>query len=205
MIYIYLRNKISSWEILVLLLLPSYILYSSVSLRETLIIFFTVISLVSLIEKKYIISLLSIFLIFIFKIQNSIALLIMFFGVLIFRIDKSIKGLIFLVFLILLGSFIFFDEYIPFLNLYRNAFALEAGIDRFIVNRGIVATEYLDFVWTTAKALVGSLVRPFPWQTGGLGIIIFFENIFILFIVYKLFQDIFKGDKNKVLTVFFFF
>ena len=127
----------------------------------------------------------------------------MFFGVLVFRIDKSITGLLVLISLLLLGSFIFFDEYIPFLNLYRNAFALEAGIDRFIVNRGIVATEYLDFVWTTAKALVGSLVRPFPWQTGGLGIIIFFENIFILFIVYKLFQDIFKGDKNKVLTGIF--
>ena len=203
LIYIYLRNKIKSWEILALLLLPSFILYSSVSLREVLIIFFTVISLISLIEKKYLVSLLCIFLIFIFKIQNSIALLIMFFGVLVFRIDKSITGLLVLISLILIGSFIFFDEYIPFLNLYRNAFALEAGIDRFIVNRGIVATEYLDFVWTTAKALVGSLVRPFPWQTGGLGIIIFFENIFILFIVYKLFQDIFKGDKNKVLTGIF--
>ena len=162
LIYIYLRNKIKSWEILALLLLPSFILYSSVSLREVLIIFFTVISLISLIEKKYLVSLLCIFLIFIFKIQNSIALLIMFFGVLVFRIDKSITGLLVLISLILLGSFIFFDEYIPFLNLYRNAFALEAGIDRFIVNRGIVATEYLDFVWTTAKALVGSLVRPFP-------------------------------------------
>ena len=61
------------------------------------------------------------YIIFIFKIQNSIALLIMFFGVLVFRIDKSITGLLVLISLILLGSFIFFDEYIPFLNLYRNA------------------------------------------------------------------------------------
>ena len=198
-LYIYLRNKISSWQILALFLLPSFILYSSVSLREVLIILFTVVSLVSMINKKYILSFACIFLIFIFKIQNSIALLIMLFGLLIFRIGNSLKNLLFFVFLILLGSYLLFDQYIPFLNLYRNAFALEAGIDRFIVDQGIVATSYFDFIWTTAKSLIASLIRPFPWQTGGLGLFIFFENIFLIYLIYKIYGDIFKGSEKKVL------
>ena len=90
---IYLRNNIKSWEILALLLLPSFILYSSVSLREVLIIFFTVISLISLIEKKYLVSLLCIFLIFMISILIIFSVSLM--DIFSFDIPRFVKNYLF--------------------------------------------------------------------------------------------------------------
>lgn len=70
LLFIFLRKRFEAREIIAFLLIPSFILYTSLSLREPLIMFFGVISLILILENKPISSLVCLFFLAILKIQN---------------------------------------------------------------------------------------------------------------------------------------
>jgi hypothetical protein len=116
---------VSEKAILIFMLIPSFILYTSLSLRETLIIVPATICLISFLRGKYFPILLMMPILWILKFQIFTFLMIFFVSTIIFRTHKSM--FMFIVFLVggFLGLFIFEEQVLEIINLYRLAFIAE--------------------------------------------------------------------------------
>ena len=112
-------------EVLVYFLVPSLILYSSMSLRDSLIIVIALLFIVNLIRGRYFFSALLLYPLFILKLQMFVFLSLYFIARLFFRAHKNYRLFASFVSLMLIGGFILEDQILIALNLYRIAFAAE--------------------------------------------------------------------------------
>ena len=206
LLFIFLFNRIKTQHLIWVFLLPSFILYTSVSLRDFLIIFISSLSLVWLIERKLIKSLALILLILPLKIQNFPGLLFVWLSIFIFKADRSIS--LFYLLLALSGLFFlyFYKAIIDQLFFYQVAFILENGVSLSDLNLEVnivdSAPGIFEFLVQLPFYLFESFLRPFPTEINNpLIFVIFLENIFIVGLFTVIFSRLWHHQSSKRLML----
>jgi len=204
-------------SILLFFLIPSLVLYSSLSLRDNLIICISLIFFINIMKDRYLISLIFLLPLLILKIQMFAFLGLYFVGRFFFRAHKSIPLLVFYMFIILLAAFIFQDMLLNIINGYRYGFAAEdldlgGGVRGYAawglygdqIKEGLKINSILELIVIAFIGLPYLLLMPMPWEWSN----IFYpiqsaESIFVIalyfFIAYR--NNLFKNKEFIFLTV----
>jgi hypothetical protein len=199
------KKKITHLIFLVTVLSPGLTYYSSVSLREMLILLSMVWSVYFFSEKKYFIFSLVIFYTFLLKYQNALIVLsFIFLYYLFFTKNKLIfKSLILLIFL---GLFVHFLE--PILLIYNN---LRAGLfsEAYGHYKGITsAAAYQNLeinmlsLFVIIKSSFNFITSPMLNLYGTLNIVFFIETVMLYIFLYNRFHEM---SKNNTLMAFLWF
>jgi len=192
--FVYLRKKgVSSNSVdFFFLLYPSFLLYSSVALRETLIILFMILSLYFfLVEEKSLTAFIFLLPLVIIKIQNFLILILAYFIYIYLRKGSIQRYLIFLGAGILV---IFFGSYFPLINFFFEKidyYRWSLIAENYRYNWDFMANyDYQPFeggfsmIPLLVKSFMYMLFMPFPWEATNLvQLIQSVENIFIIALI----------------------
>ena len=156
--FVWLKKYISDDRLILFFLLPSIILYSSITLREIFIIVTSIIALINIIHNRYILGLIFTILVATLKIQNGLFILTFWLLSIIYRISSNN---IFLLFIFILGSTIAIfvqDIFLQVVSTYRIAFLGEdlLGWDynlHISEYELLQLTSYFDFLIIAAQKL----------------------------------------------------
>jgi len=188
--YIWLSRieYVSEKAILGFILIPSFILYTSLSLREALILIPATVILVSYLRGKYLPMLIMLPLLYILKFQVFTFIMIYLISTIIFRTHKSMTMFIIFVIFAFIGLFIFEEQVLDVINLYRLAFVAE-DFENGYAGFGLygLSNEFVD-ISSTTEAIIESLkgipvllFLPLPWNWEGiLYAIQFFESVALI-------------------------
>ena len=194
-IFLYRKKILRGYGIYFYLFYPSFALYSAIGTRDTLILFFMILSVYQVHKGNTILSIVISLPLLLIKFQNFF---IFFLSLLIYKgIDKgnifSLKN-IYKIILSLIATVIFLQFFsIEEINSIRLAMYIEDGgeIDNYVALSG-----YLDFIITSFSGAFYMVLKPFIWEAHSvLQIIQSIENIFIFIILYKLTTNL-KRVKN---------
>jgi len=180
--------------LLLFFLIPSLLLYTSLALRETLIIICSVFFLLNMLKNNYIISLIFLLPLFVLKIQMFAFLALYFVGRLVFRANNSLYMLVFFLGFILLASILLQDVILQIINYYRLGFAAENmdlgdGIYGYYafslygeeLAESLELTSILEVVFASIAGLPKLLLMPYPNTWSNIFYPIqFFESIFLI-------------------------
>ena len=200
-LFIWLYNSSKKDNSVWLFLIPSIILYSSLSLRDPLVIFLSTFFLFFVLKDRYFFSILILFLIALLKFQNALLLFVIYIGKFIFYAHKSYLNLFIFAVGILLIGFVFEDLIVDGLNFFRFAFYLE-DIGRSNVSLAqenlITNNEtFIEIFLSCLQMLPSFILMPLPFNaTGLLQLMQSFENIFLVFLTYYLFKNAYQKEKN---------
>ena len=169
-LFIYLSRRINPKQLLFFFLIPSFLLYSSVGLKDGLIMAISTVAIIGVIERKYLISLIFIGITGLFKMQTIPGLAVLWLLAFIFRADLS-KNISFLAGALGVVILIFtFDIYGENLNLFRLAFAVEncpggySFCDYTTLPRDIKLRSGIELLWVSFKTTPVFMFRPLPWE-----------------------------------------
>ncbi len=202
---LYVKNIFTKVSIWFYLLFPSMALYTALSLRETLILFFMVLTVVYARESKILKSILFIFPLYLIKFQNFFILgpiVLMYF---IFNVAKKGMGLaraVIISLISLAGLLLAAPIAIPQINHFRAAMFVEDGgkADEIMLISGAG-----EFVVEGLTSGVYFLTKPFIWEASGLlPLIQSFENLFVLAILFLITrQALLKGPDKLAFWLLF--
>lgn len=182
-IWLYRKRFLSGISLNFILFYPSLALYTSLSLRDPLIMTLMIVSIILFIDKKYFISfLISIPLLYI-KFQNFFLILV-FFGLFTIYNKKSFfYRLRYLLLIILMLSIVLFlDDIINTLNYYRGAMFREDGGN---MTSLLEIENIYDLITIGVSSVSYFLFKPFPWEVNNLfQLIQSFENIIVFMILF---------------------
>jgi len=201
LMFLFLQSRIPVKYALYLILIPSLILYSSVSLRDTLVLVATVFAIFYLIERNVWGSLFFIVLVGLTKLQNFPPLIVLWVFTFIFQASKSYLRLGLVASSLLICLVVFFDTISGIINLYRVAWAMEDGMS-FNQATGLEFSSSLDLIFLGLIEVPFFLLKPLPWQISNpLQLFVFLENIFLLYLIYvfAIKDGFFKNKENIVL------
>lgn len=126
LVFIWLKRFFNNENTLLLFfLVPSLVLYSSLSLRDNLVIMISVLFFINILRNKYLFAAIFLAPLLFLKLQMFVFFLIYYIGRLIFRAHKSLSYLFLYFVIILAGSFTFNDVILEIINSYRYGFAAE--------------------------------------------------------------------------------
>ena len=205
MIIFLINKKVSNIFIYFLLLSPSMILYTSTVLKETLVIIFTIFSLIAILEKKNFFFLISIILLFFLKMQNAF-LILPFFIIYkyYFNINFKYKSILSII-LILLISYLFVisnNLFVDKINIYRFGFYDEDLGSSF----GFVGfSNFYEIILSLPLAYIKFLISPFPNISSLTKLIFFIDNIILLFLLIANFIQLKKISTSSFIFWFLFF
>tara|TARA_R110001592_G_scaffold103399_1_gene291389 strand:+ start:3597 stop:4694 length:1098 start_codon:yes stop_codon:yes gene_type:complete len=193
-IWLYSKKLLRGWPLLFVILYPSFILYSSLSLRDTLVFSFMIASVIFFIERRFMLSVLvSLPLIFI-KFQNFFLIVVFYVVYLSFvegGVFKKFRFIFLALTLLCLSPFI--TSIIESLNFYRKAMFFEDGGDSALY---IPISSVSDFIILSVNSAPYFLLKPLPWEASNiLQILQSIENILVLAFVYYLTVRANKVDK----------
>lgn len=173
----YFSKIVLRWELLILFL-PTILVFSSIGLRDNLIFCFQVILFFSIASQRFMMSTIGILLLAMVKSQNAIIFCFYYFGVFIFRANINRK-LLFLycsvVFLLILP---FSEQIVATINFFRIAFLVENGVP---ITRSSEFSSFGNLLINLPNYLFSGVFRPYPQSLASL--VTFFENIIILFLI----------------------
>jgi hypothetical protein len=202
-IWLYAAKNIRGWPLLFILLYPSLILYSSLALRDTLVLLFMLLPIVFFIENRKLLAMLISLPLLLIKFQNFFILIIFFIIHLLYE-----KGSFFYRFRYILLAAIsalispFIMTIIDLLDFYRLALFIEDGGDQ---SAYIHVNSLLDFFIISIKSAPYFLIKPFPWEANSfLQLIQSIENIFIFIFLTFLFLRVSRFDKKIAFKWFIF-
>ena len=112
-------------EVLLYFLIPSLILYASLSLRDTLIGILSIMFIINLMRGRYVFAVVFLYPLITLKIQMFAFLLLYLIARLFFRAHKNYYLFTFFVLGVMIGGFIMEEQILAVLNLYRIAFTAE--------------------------------------------------------------------------------
>ena len=196
---LYVKNIFTKVSIWFYLLFPSVALYTALSLRETLILFFMVLTVVYARESKIFKSILFIIPLYLIKFQNFFILgpiVLMYF---IFNVAKKGMGLakaVTISLISLAGLLLSAPIAIPIINEFRLAMFAEDGgeADKISLISGVG-----DFVVEGLTSGLYFLSKPFIWEASGvLPLIQSFENLFILAILFLITRKAWMKSPDKL-------
>jgi len=169
--------------------IPSFILYTSLSLREALILIPASIILLSYLRGRYLPMLIFMPILYVLKLQVFVFVCIYLFSTIILRSHKSMPMFVVFVVSAFIGLFIFEEQVLDIINLYRLAFVAE-DFENGYAGFGLygLSQEFSD-INSTLEAIIESikgipvlLFLPLPWNWEGiLYAIQFFESIGLIF------------------------
>lgn len=188
-------TKVSIWFYL---LFPSAALYSALSLRETLILFFMTLIIVSARESKFFQAIFYLVPLYLIKFQNffiitPIVLLYFLFKVSRdgMRLGKAITILI----ISMLGLILAAPLAIPQINYFRAAMYREDGGE----GKVELISGVGDFVLEGLTSGIYFLAKPFIWEASGLlPLVQSFENIIILVILFLITRQAWQNTSDKL-------
>jgi hypothetical protein len=200
-----LKNKDNVILLCLIFLLPTFLLYSSIGLRDNLIFVVMAFLLFFLLQNKFILSTISLLILFGIKSQNGIIFMIPYIGVFIFGANKSMKGFFALLFFTLIGLLLIQDAVVSTVNFFVASFVFE--------NQGREVLKYIDpynslvsiMLYAPLEFLIG-LVRPMP--NGATAAVFFLDSLVQLFLITYLVstnrETLFKSPEFLLVLMTFF-
>ena len=196
------KKNFDKYFILTLIFLPSIILYSSVSLRDSLIIVISILFFHYFFEKNYLLAFLYLILLFFIKIQNAIffLLIVVMFKALFnssFYSTKVRKNLRDLFLLSLIFIFVTnFNDIMELFNTRRYGMYDEA----YGSGEGYIDLNFKNFILIGISSLFYFLISPINSFNSVTGIVLIIDTIILYSVVYYFFKKTYF--KNKRLTFF---
>ena len=193
----YLKNN----QILILILYPSFIFYSSLFLKETLIIILISYSYIKLEEKNFSFSFFSIFLAFLIKPLLAAAFFICFIAYILTNFFEKffLKSIIALIAILTLLFPEIFHKGLDFLNLQIYNFNSEnfAYSTEIKLERNKLAFN-LDLITYFLKSVLDFWLRPYLYETTKfIQTFQFFENLIVLSLFVNLLSKVYSKCKSK--------
>lgn len=202
-IYLYKRKYLVGFPLYFILLYPDLIMYSSLALRDILILLFMTIGVILIINKKYFFSFLIVCPLILFKFQNFFLMLIllflhMFFMKNKFIYSKNVNFYFFIFLIILIFIFLIIAPYvIEPLDYYRRAMFVEDG--GFIENY-IPLQSLNDFFFLGIKSSFYFLLKPFFFEaTNSFQLIQSFVNMIVFIALIRFTIVCYQINKFKTL------
>ncbi|WP_201565929.1 hypothetical protein [Psychrobacter sp. CMS30] len=196
---LYVKNIFTKVSIWFYLLFPSMALYTALSLRETLILFFMLLTIVYARESKILKSILFIIPLYLIKFQNFFILGPIVWMYFIFNVAKKGMGLAKVVIISLIslaGLLLSAPIAIPQINHFRAAMFVEDGGK---AEEIMLISGAGEFVVEGLTSGIYFLSKPFIWEaSGALPLIQSFENLFILAILFLITRKAWMKSPDKL-------
>ena len=197
-VYLYSSKKIRGIPLFILIFYPSLLMYTSLSLRDTLILLFMLLSVIYFIEKKFSLSLFFLVFLSIIKFQNAFILILYFLFHSLFTPKTYFYKLRYFIILSFFPLLIFYiNDIILLIDFYRAAMYREDGGEMSLY---IPISNVNQFVILSLLSAPYFLMKPFFWEASSfLQLIQSIENLFILLTVILYLKILFRI--NKRLTI----
>lgn len=205
-LFVWLTKFIDQDRLIIFFLVPSFILYSSLSLRDPMIIALTCVYLVNLINHKYLLAIIFLAPLIFLKVQNFSFLIVAFIAMVIFKAHKSKLGLIIFFITAIIGSLIFQERLLDGLNIYRIAFAMEDSVygyefyNEFYDSSLLEVNSIFSLIFIIIKDFPNFMLMPLPWNwSNAFHVIQFFEGLLLLIAIISI---IIKFQLHKTLSFY---
>ncbi|MEJ6552475.1 hypothetical protein PQI08_07990 [Psychrobacter pacificensis] len=196
---LYKKNIFTGFSIWFYLLFPSLALYTGLSLRDTLILFFMVLAIIYARESSILKSVISIIPIYLIKFQNFYIVAPIVLIYFIFNVAKKGMGLTkaLAIGMIGLGSlFLSAPLALPLVNKYRVSMFVEDGGDPSDVR---LISGISDFVFQGLTSGFYFLSKPLPWEAASaLQFIQSFENLIVLGILFLITRQAWNKSPDRL-------
>lgn len=181
-IYLYHNKNVRGLPLYFIVFYPSLLMYTSLSLRDTLVLIFMLFSTIHFIKGQFFISAFFLILLSLIKFQNSLILSLFFLYCIIFNSNYFIYKFRFLIIFVSLSILLYFIDYIiPLFEFYRSAMYREDGGDMSIYKPISTAFEFFIMLISSFPYF---LMKPFVWEVSSfLQLIQSIENIILLFVI----------------------
>ena len=193
-IWLYSSKNIRGLPLLFLLMYPSLLLYSSLALRDTLIFFFMMLSVIFFIENRRTLAILIASPLFFIKFQNFFLMLVFFVVYLTFTKGSIFyKTRYFLLPLVLASLAPFIMSIVEVLDFYRRAMFIEDGGD---IDLYTPIASLGDFFVLGIQSAPYFLLKPLPWDASNIfQLIQSLENLVLILFLFFVFVKSYQVDK----------
>jgi hypothetical protein len=193
-VWLYAYKKIRGWPLLFVLFYPSFILYSSISLRDNLIFVLMILSIIFYIDRKIFISISLLAILYLIKFQNAIFLIVFmalheFLHKEKFNLTRGFLGA--LIFLPI--AFYFQEEMLEKINMYSISMYIEDGRDPI----NFIGVSYLtDFLLLGGQGALYFLLKPLPWEARNIfQVLQSIENFLLIFVLLTAYKYAFRVNR----------
>ena len=168
--FLWLSRYVEQHRLLFFFILPGFIIYSSLGLRDNLVILTSMITMIHLANSRYLLGILFLAPLLILKIQMFLFIGIYLVGKLVFRAHKSFNGMIVLFISALAIILVNHDLILEYLNYFRVGFVAEnfaGGYAGFAGAGDASAYEESSLLGVMLAAIIGLpyfLLMPLPWE-----------------------------------------
>jgi hypothetical protein len=205
-LFVWLTKFVDQDRLIIFFLVPSLILYSSLSLRDPMIIALTCVYLIHLINHKYLLAIIFLAPLIFLKVQNFSFLIVAFIAMVIFKAHKSKLGLIIFFITAIIGSLIFQERLLDGLNIYRIAFAMEDSVygykffNEFNDSGLLKINSIFSLIFISIKEFPNFLLMPLPWNwSNAFHVVQFLEGLLLLVTMISI---IIKFQLHKTLSFY---
>ena len=204
-IFLYLK-KFDKFFLIFLIFFPGLILYSSISIRDTLVIIFSILIFYSFFEKKYLNFLIIAFLLFLLKYQTAAYIMgISFLYYLFFNIKKKLLFKIIIIISFIIFAYVLESQITGILNIKRYGFFHEAYGD--LTN--FENLNSMQMILSLPKSALLFFISPGPVVNSVYDSIIFLDTLIIYMFTFFIFFHNMEIDHNKsffwLITLIFLF
>lgn len=197
--FLYMKKVFTTFSLWFYLLFPSAALYTGLSLRETLIFFFMILTVVYARESKVFRSVLCIVPIYMIKFQNFFILGPIVLIYFIFNVAKKGMGLtkaLTIGVISLTGLLLSAPIAIPLVNKFRVAMFVEDGGTKDDIS---LISGVGDFITEGLTSGIYFLFKPFVWEaSNALQLVQSFENTLILIVLFLITRQAWKNRTDKL-------
>lgn len=197
-IWLYSSKNLRGWPLLFMVFYPSLLLYSSLALRDTLVLIFMLLSVIFFIENRRLLAVITAFPLLFFKFQNFLLVIVFFVVHLYFSRDSFIHRYRYMFLIITIATLApFLMTIIELLDINRlNMFIDDGGRHNSYVHMRTIE----DFIIIAMQSAPYFLMKPLPWEADSfLTFLQSFENILILIFLSFIFIRTSKLDKGIAL------
>jgi hypothetical protein len=201
--FIWLSRYIEQHRLLFFFLLPSFIIYSSLGLRDNLVILTSMITIIHIANSRYILGTLFLLPLLILKIQMFLFIGIYFIGKLVFRAHKSFKGMILLFSSAAAIALVNHEWILMYLNYYRIGFVAEnfaggyTGFASYGTGSDYVQSSLIGVMLAAIAGLPYFLLMPLPWEwSNPFHIATFLDTTLCLYAIYYIVTK-YQASKNQ--------
>lgn len=202
-VYLYKKKYLVGFSLYFILLYPDLIVYSSLALRDILILLFMIIGVILMINKKYSFSFFILLPLILLKFQNFFLMLILLFLHIFFMknkfiYSKNVKFYFFIFLIILILIFLIIAPYaIEPLDYYRRAMFMEDGG---FIEDYIPLQSLNDFFFLGIKSSFYFLLKPFFFEaTNSFQLIQSFINVIVFVVLIRFTIICYKINQFKTL------
>ena len=194
-IWLYSSKNLRGWPLLFVLFYPSFLLYSSLALRDTLVVVFMIVPVILFLENRRLLALIVSSPLFFIKFQNFFLILVFFVVHLYFSRGSIFYRYRYLFLIIVIGGLTpFIMEIIKLLDFYRWALFYEDGG---LLSDYVPIKTFSEFLLAALQSAPYFLLKPFPWEAGNLfQYIQSFENIVVFIALIFMFFKASSVDKR---------